>query len=204
MNKELETLEKLISFAFVMSENMVGLTKGNYDENQFIKKTYEYLHKYNVDLNSKLELKKSLQRLESIDNANPSEALEYIENKLKDLEYVAKQNDNEYLLSKYIPSEKFATIKQALIKAQENTRSEEILQKYYQEGITLDSVRELKKENEILKEILKSFFDRGRPLHQYTDKDGMLLIEVDNECSTMHLGKFKGVDLDAKLKEVLE
>ena len=32
----------------------------------------------------------------------------------------------------------------------------------------------------------------------------MLLIEVDNECSTMHLGKFKGVDLDAKLKEVLE
>ena len=165
MNKELETLEKLISFAFVMSENMVGLTKGNYDENQFIKKTYEYLHKYNVDLNSKLELKKSLQRLESIDNANPSEALEYIENKLKDLEYVAKQNDNEYLLSKYIPSEKFATIKQALIKAQENTRSEEILQKYYQEGITLDSVRELKKENEVLKEILKSFFDRGYPLH---------------------------------------
>ena len=155
-------------------------------------------------LNSKLELKKSLQRLESIDNAEPSEALEYIENKLKDLEYVAKQNDNEYLLSKYIPSEKFATIKQALIKAQENTRSEEILQKYYQEGITLDSVRELKKENEILKEILKSFFDRGCPLHQYTDKSGILQIEVDNECSTMHLGKFKDIDLDEKLKEVLE
>ena len=57
--------------------------------------------------------------------ANPSEALEcleYIENKLKDLEYVAKQNDNEYLLSKYIPSEKFATIKQALLKAQEQEK----------------------------------------------------------------------------------
>lgn len=43
------------------------------------------------------------------------EDLEYIENKLKDLEYIAKQNDNEYLLSKYIPSEKFNTIKQALL-----------------------------------------------------------------------------------------
>lgn len=68
MNKELEALDKLISFAFVMSENMVGLTKGNYDEATFIKKTYEYLHKYNVDLNSKSELEKALQRLEQIDN----------------------------------------------------------------------------------------------------------------------------------------
>jgi len=79
MNKELEALEKLLSFAFVMSENMVGLTKGNYDEQEFIKKTYEYLHKYNVDLNSKLELKNALQRLEAIDNSNPSEALEDLE-----------------------------------------------------------------------------------------------------------------------------
>lgn len=71
-----ETLEKLLSFAFVMSENMVGLTKGNYDEATFIKKTYEYLHKYNVDLNSKQELEKALQRLEVIDNANPNEVLE--------------------------------------------------------------------------------------------------------------------------------
>jgi len=59
MNKELETLEKLLSFAFVMSENMVGLTKGNYDEDAFIKKTYAYLHKYHVDLQSKLELKQA-------------------------------------------------------------------------------------------------------------------------------------------------
>lgn len=43
------------------------------------------------------------------------------------------------------------TIKQALLKAQENARSEEILQKYYQEGITLDSVRALKKEMAELK-----------------------------------------------------
>lgn len=136
------------------------------------------------------------EELESIDNAEPSEALKCIldiKNNYKF--YVHNKKDIDYQCN---------TIKQALLNAQENVRSEEILQKYYQEGITLDSVRELKKENEVLKEILKSFFDRGCPLHQYTDKDGMLLIEVDNECSTMHLGKFKGVDLDAKLKEVLE
>ncbi|MBR4693888.1 MAG: hypothetical protein IKP07_03670 [Bacilli bacterium] len=68
----------------------------------------------------------ALQRLEQIDNSNPSEALEYIENKLKDLEYVAKQNDNEYLLSKYIPSEKFDIIKQAL---QRLNKYEQILSK---------------------------------------------------------------------------
>lgn len=134
--------------------------------------------------NSCNKVEQALQRLESIDNANPSEALEcldYIENKVKDLEYVAKQNDNEYLLSKYIPSEKFNTIKQALLKAQEQ-----------------------EKENELLKEIIKSLFDRGCPLHQYIDKDFGLTIEVDDECSILHLGKYKGVDLDKKLKEVLD
>ena len=63
--------------------------------------------------------------------------------------------------------------------------------------------QEQEKENEILKEIIKSFFDRGCPLHQYINKEGILTIEVDDECSIMHLGEFKGVDLDKKLKEVL-
>ena len=39
MTKESETLKKLLSFAFVMSENMVGLSKGDYDEKYFIKET---------------------------------------------------------------------------------------------------------------------------------------------------------------------
>ena len=68
----------------------------------------------------------------------------------------------------------------------------------------LDRLEELEIENELLKEIIRSFFDRGCPLHQYIDKDFGLAIEVDNECSTMILGEFKGVDLDKKLKEVLE
>ena len=64
--------------------------------------------------------------------------------------------------------------------------------------------QEQEKENELLKEIIKSFFDRGCPLHQYIDKDGELTIEVDDDCSIMRLGEYKGVDLDKKLKEVLE
>lgn len=78
-------------------------------------------------------------------------------------------------------SEDLEAIKQALLKAQEQ-----------------------EKENELLKEIIKSLFDRGCPLHQYTDKEGVLTIEVDSECSIMRIGIYKGVDLDKKLKEVLE
>lgn len=118
MSKELETLEKLLSFAFVMSENMVGLTKGNYNENKFIKKTYEYLNKYNVDLNSKEELKKALQRLESIDNSKASEALEC----LKQVEDVIETKIGLGVVNTYIIN----IIKQALLNAQElETMAEE-------------------------------------------------------------------------------
>lgn len=78
MSMETEALEKLLSFAFVMSENMVGLTKGDYDKDTFIKKTYEYLHNYNVDFRNKLKLEQALHRLEHIENANPSKALELV------------------------------------------------------------------------------------------------------------------------------
>ena len=145
-------------------------------------------------------IKQALHRLESIDNTEPSEALECLEEMEN---YNPCQCPECYTLGEWC-REELETIKQALLKAQENARSEEILQKYYQEGITLDSVRELEKENELLKEIIKSLFDRGCPLHQYTDKEGVLTIEVDSECSIMRIGIYKGVDLDKKLKEVLE
>ena len=64
MSKEQEIVEKLLSFAFAMSENMIGLTKGNYDENTFIKKTYEYLQKYTIDRNEQKTIKQALQRLD--------------------------------------------------------------------------------------------------------------------------------------------
>ncbi len=58
---------------------MIGLTKGNYDENTFIKKTHEYLQKYTVDRNEQKAIKQSLERLEAIDSATSSEALECLE-----------------------------------------------------------------------------------------------------------------------------
>lgn len=78
----------------------------------------------------------------------------------------------------------FDSIKQSLLKAQENARSEEILQKYYQEGITLDSVRALKQERDNYKKIFEiikekrvnvdlfwnDFVDNGFCYHYYLEK----------------------------------
>ena len=139
LSEELEALEKLLSFAFVMSENMVGLTKGNYNEATFVKKTYEYLHKYNVDLNSKIDLKEALRRLEAIDNApkinrdiidnymsfkndntKPSDALECLDR----IEAITKVYNID-LFSEF--AEDLDTIKQSLIKAQEQETVLEII-----------------------------------------------------------------------------
>lgn len=163
-------------------------------------------------------LKQALNRLESIDNSNSSEALKCLECLYSDPEdYRSNDRAKDYL-----------TIKNYILKTQELQNGGRLLDKEIlslKQGIEKckdkpilyisrtngnkyivpqNLLDDLSKENELLKEIIKSFFDRGCPLHQYTDKDGMLLIEVDNECSTMHLGKFKDVDLDAKLKEVLD
>lgn len=105
----------------------------------------------------------------------------------------AEYNVEEDMLS----FEEFELLKEVIIDF--DTTKEDYLVKF--EGLTY---KELENENELLKEIIRSFFDRGCPLHQYIDKDFGLAIEVDNECSTMILGEFKGVDLDKKLKEVLE
>jgi len=127
-----------------------------------------------------------LKELQAIKNANPSEALKYVNGKIADLEddlqhytMVEKDKCKEFFIREDL--KQFTNIKQTLLNAQEQ-----------------------EKENDILKEIIKSLFDRGCPLHQYVDKDWGLTIEVDDECSIMHLGKYRGVDLDEKLKEVLK
>lgn len=119
-------------------------------------------------------IKQALLELQSIKEANPSEALECLDKLVKQIEL---DEDTDYweIRNAHI------TVEQALLKA-----------------------RKQENENELLKEIIKSFFDKGCPLHQYTDKEGILQIEVDDECSIMHLGKFNGIDLDKFLKEVLE
>jgi len=153
MNKELVEIKSIIAIHF----GALGFL--NPSENEQILKDRDKVLNY-------------LSRFEPIDNVNPSEALEI----------VRKYESSNYLdvwHPKFVKG--LQTVEQALLKAQEQ-----------------------EKENEILKEIIKTLFDKGCPLHQYTDKDLGLTIEADNEHSTMHLGEFKGVDLDKKLKEVLE
>lgn len=165
MSKELEALERLKTAPTFM---------GGTAEYQFCTKSETLLlQDYEI-------VKQALLELESIKEAEPSEALKTLEVLNKTISSLLEPVLAEYEddLSDKITSNYFA-LKQSLLRAREQ-------------------------ENELLKEIIKSFFDRGCPLHQYTDKDGVLQIEVDDECSTMHLGKFKGVDLDEKLKEVLE
>ena len=85
---------------------------------------------------------------------------------------------------------------------EQNARSEEILQKYYQDGITLDSVRALKQERDNYKKVLEiikekrvnvglfwnDFVDNGFGYHYYLEKwykyqstDKQKLIEEDFE-----------------------
>ena len=127
-------------------------------------------------------VREALQRPEAIETANPSKALKTLD-----------------VLDKII-----SPLLEPVLAEYEDDLSDKITANYFALKQSLLKAREQEKENELLKEIIKRFFDRGCPLHQYTDKAGILQIEVDAECSTMHLGKFKDVDLDEKLKEVLE
>ena len=115
MEKEFEALENLLSFAFVMSENMVGLTKGNYDEKEFVKKTDEYLRNYIKNFECRDILKQALNELQAIKESNSSEALDRL------LQDVFNSCDSDEVLTDY------ETIKQALLKAQEMEKELNIL-----------------------------------------------------------------------------
>lgn len=119
-------------------------------------------------------VKSALLELKAIKEAKPSVAL-------KDFQYLIDCNFGLKFSINIREQNCKSNVRQSLIKAQEQ-----------------------EKENELLKEIIKIFFDKGSPLHQYDDKDFGLTIEVDDECSIMHLGNYKGIDLNKKLKEVLE
>ena len=141
MSKELEILED-ISKEECLFKDRNTIYMGGEKSNSFTHK--DTIGNYFKGIE---EIKQALQRLEQIDNANPSEALEC----LIGLEKEIIQRDGR--ITDFLKI-KFNIIKQALIKAQENARSEEILQKYYQEGITLDSVRVLKQERDNYKKVL--------------------------------------------------
>lgn len=120
------------------------------------------------------------------------------------LEFINNAESSEALKTLNTLDKIISPLLEPVLAEYEDDLSDKITANYFALKQSLLKAREQEKENELLKEIIKSFFDRGCPLHQYTDKSGILQIEVDNECSTMHLGKFKDVDLDEKLKEVLE
>ena len=120
------------------------------------------------------------------------------------LKFINNAESSEALKSLEILDKIISPLLEPVLAEYEDDLSDKITANYFALKQDLLKAREQEKENELLKEIIKSFFDRGCPLHQYTDKSGILQIEVDNECSTMHLGKFKDVDLDEKLREVLE
>lgn len=89
----------------------------------------------------------------------------------------------------------------SLLKEQ-NARSEEILQKYYQDGITLDSVRALKQERdnykkalEILNEHIK-FEDRG--IETYTDDSKNLVTKFLIRLESKDTGATIHIHLDTK------
>lgn len=74
-----------------------------------IMKVYGDTNSLEGTYNDFLSIKKALQRLEAIDNANPSEALECFENM-------------QHRIASNISTIEYATIKQALIKAQEQEK----------------------------------------------------------------------------------
>ena len=120
------------------------------------------------------------------------------------LQFINNAESSEALKSLEVLDKIISPLLEPVLAEYEDDLGDKITANYFTLKQSLLKAREQEKENELLKEIIKSFFDRGCPLHQYTDKEGILQIEVDGECSTMHLGKFKDVDLDEKLREVLE
>ena len=79
-------------------------------------------------------VQQALLRLEAIDNANPSEALKYVNGKIADLEddlqhytMVEKDKCKEFFIREDL--KQFTTIKQALLKSQEQEKVLEILVK---------------------------------------------------------------------------
>ena len=124
MSKEyLETLSKNIKF----KKEFVG------------NDTYRlYLKKNDIEL-----LEKELQRLEVIDNAEPSEALkciEYIENKLDTLKREYKSHLNHRCDDLFIQKHIFTTIKQYILKAQTQENLLKIIKEKRVDMFILESV----------------------------------------------------------------
>lgn len=97
----------------------------------YVDKDYDYCQRGDYSKDYKL-IKQALQRLEAIDNANPSKAMDYMKSLFKCWEHLVKKDNleiKEVELEKYIFKENYDAIKQALIKAQEQEKVLEIIKK---------------------------------------------------------------------------
>ena len=177
MNKYEEALENLLSFAFVMSENMVGLTKGNYDEKEFVKKTDEYLRNYIKNFECRDILKQALNELQAIKKSNPNEALEAIYRIIAHTEY---DNDSSYDCLKFENDCKL--IEQYILKAQEQEK---------------EKARAFGKDIINLNKTLKQTIDEPiLYVSRYGNKYIVPQELFDEQCNVLSIIKEKDVDID--------
>lgn len=142
MGKDLEALEsldKLEECAYAMEDlpksNWIDLAE---NEAELDLKIMNWVETIKFEL---FKGKQSLQRLEAIDNSNPSEALKYVNGKITDLEddlqhytMVEKDKCKEFFIREDL--KQFTNIKQALLKAQ---NQEKILSVILKKRIDLES-----------------------------------------------------------------
>lgn len=125
-----------------------------------------------------------------------TEDFDTVEKALLELQSIKEAESSEALKILGVLDKLISPLVEPVLAEYEDDLSDKITSNYFALRQALLKAREQERENELLKEIIKSFFDSGRTYHQYTDKDGRLQIEVDDECPIMPLGKFKDVDLD--------
>ena len=136
MTKDLEVLEildKLEECAYAMKDlpmsNWIDLAE---NEAELDLKIMDWVEAIKLEL---FKGKQALQRLEAIDNSNPSEALKYINGKIADLEddlqhytMVEKDKCKEFYIREDL--KQFTNIQQALLKAQElKKENQELIKK---------------------------------------------------------------------------
>lgn len=129
----LESLDKLEECAYAMKDlpmsNWIDLANS---EAELDLKIMNWTEEIKFEL---FKGQQGLERLEAIDNSNPSEALKYVNGKIADLEddlqhytMVEKEKCKEFYIREDL--KQFTTIKQALLKAQEQEKeNQELIKK---------------------------------------------------------------------------
>ena len=148
MSTELETLKRLRSFQFVSSENLVGLSKGDYDETYYIKKQREYLDKYYVSAKEFEKLENALQVQDKVTTDKALECLEWVASSLLgkyNLFYLNETlNEKEWKESVDCIKDDYTTIKQALVKNNRDTIIANFIRKYFKVSKGLGDYLQLK------------------------------------------------------------